>query len=1028
MTRSTPHGAPGRPGGRSAPLIGRDALLRTLRRQLHERRLVTLTGPPGVGKSALAARLAGDAGVWCDLGPVADPGLVTVAAALAVGLEDAGPAVVDALAGALRGHHGVLVLDGCEHVSSGAADLAAHLLEACPDLAVVATSRLPLGLEGEHVVRVPTLSTVGATSPAMRLFAARAAAVRPGFALGPGNAGAVATICHEVGGLPLAIELAAARVALLEPGQIADRLGDLLTGGTARNAGLAAALEWSLALLDPASRAALQHLSVLPGPFALDTAEAVVDSDRPVLDVLDALHASSWLVVDPGADSSGRRRYRLLEPVRQHARSELAATGGGDRARTRLLEHCLRAASAATARLTGPDRAAARALLTDDIEHHRASLRWAVERGLRSQGLGLACALWRYWMDVGLLAAEGRSSLEQLLALDGPIDAALWSESLARAGSLAWRTGDFVGAIELGRRALEVAEGAADPTAIARAANLLGVVETDLGDFEQALRHQQRALAVNRAAADGYGAAVALANVGVALRYLGRFAEAAATYQEGMAAARAVGADTTLDTFNLGELALVMGDLGRARELVEASLATTAETDTYQRALATQALGQIARRAGHLDEARRWFEESLARRRAAGDQTKASYSLVHLAETALDAGDTAAAARHLRAAAVAGTVDPWGQALALSARGRLAMRTGDPVGASALLRQSLAVLHHTDPLGQVTVLERLAEATAASGDSGTAVRWWAAASAARTAMQAPRWPADTLAGGLGEVREPPVTLAAAVAEALADGDSEAGRPAAPAPVVVVRALGRPEVEVSGRPVGRTAWTYTKARELFFYLLEHPPATRAEIGLALWPDASPEGLRSIFHRVNHALRRALGRSDVVVHADGRYGVSWTLVAYDAAAFDAVHARCADLDRLAPAERLQLAADLEAVLWEGDYLDGMDGGEWLLLRREDLARRRLDAMMTIGAIHVGAGDHYTAARWYTRVIALDRLAEEAHRQLMRCHARLGERSRALEHVGRLAGMLREDLGAAPSPETVLLAERIQRGDDV
>lgn len=1012
----------------TAPLIGRDDLLRALRQALASRRLLTLAGPPGVGKSALAARLTDDTTVWCDLAPVADPDEVPAAVARAAGVTDYDGAVVEALAAWTGSRRLLLVLDGCEHVASGAAALVARLVDVCPSLTVVATSRQVLGLDDELVVRVPPLDATGEGSPAVELFAARAAAALPGFEVTPRNRAEVATICAGVGGLPLGIELAAARVKLLEPGQIAARLAEVLSTAAGRHPSLTAAFEMSMGLLDPQDREVLLRLSVLSGSFALDHIEAVVEPVRPLVDSLAVLIDTSWLTADAAPDSAGRRRYRLLEPVRQHARWTLARSGGGDEARSGLLDHCIASASRAAEALTGPARVLAARQIDDDLEHHRASLRWALEDGRRRQGLRLACALWRYWLGVGLLTLEGRRWMEQLLALHAPIEPTLLSESLARAGTLAWRTGDFTAADAWGMRALAVAADAGDQTGVARAATTLGVVRQDLGRFDDALTYHRQALGISRACGDGFGTAVALTNVGVVLRYLGRFAEAAAAYREGLALSRSLDADLTLDTFNLGELALAMGDLARARALVQESLETTDDADTYQRALAFQALGQIARREGRPDEARRWFDACLALRQNMGDHTKAAYVLVHLAETALDGGDTAAASRYLLDASITGGNDPWGTAIELSARGRLAMLGGDPEQAADLLRQSLATCTDTDVLGMVVVLERLAEATAAAGRPDTASRWWAAASDARAEMGVPRWRGDTIAGGLDRVEATPVPLATAVTEALGGPPGEEGRPTWPAPVVVVRGLGRPEVSVSGGRIARTAWTYTKAQELLYYLLEHPPATRHEIGLDLWPDLGPSALRSTFHRVLHALRRALGRHDVVVHADGRYGVDWALVAYDAAEFEAVFARTADVDLLSPADRQRLATDLEAVMWDGDFLAGVDGSEWLVLRREELARLRLEAMMTIGSIHFAAGAHETAARWYGRVIAIDPLAEEAHRRLMRCHVRLGERSRALDHLARLADTLAEDLGTTPSPETEQLAERIRRGDDV
>ena len=382
--------------------VGREAEVAEVARLLREAPLVTLTGPGGVGKTRLALEVAGRAaGAWpdgvgfVDLAPIADPELVPEAVAAALGLrETPGRPLLATLTDALRPKRLLLVLDNCEHLLDAAAALADALLRACPSVGVLATSREPLGVPGEAPYRVPSLAVPDPDRPlpaarlaqveAVRLFAARAAVVRPGFGVTERNAGAVAAVCRRLDGLPLALELAAAQARALSVAQLTARLDDrfrLLTGGPrvalARHQTLRAAIDWSYDLLTARERTLFARLSVFAGGFTLEAAEAVgadhASAPRgpgappgatgraleapDVLGLLTRLVDKSLVTATPidGADEAdGAVRYRLLETLRQYAGERLRAAGGAAAAHDRHAAHFLARTEALGGRVSGP--------------------------------------------------------------------------------------------------------------------------------------------------------------------------------------------------------------------------------------------------------------------------------------------------------------------------------------------------------------------------------------------------------------------------------------------------------------------------------------------------------------------------------------------------------------------------------------------------------------------------------------------------------------------------------------------------
>ena len=418
-------------------LVGRDEEAATVSGLLFGARLVTLTGTGGVGKTRLSIRVAEawaedqPDGVWfVDLAPLTDPALVpqTVAATLGVRAEPGRP-MTETLAAALRSRRLLLIWDNCEHLLPACAALAAALLAACPALRLLATSRQALGLTGETVWPVPSLSGADAA----QLFAERAASVLPGFALTERIGPVVAQICRRLDGIPLAIELAAARVRLLSPEQIAARLDDrfpLLTGGSRaalpRQQTLRAAIDWSYDLLTEPERGLLMRLSVFAGGWTLEAAEAVCASEggeAEVLDLLAELEEKSLVSVEAG--DGAERRCRLLETLGQYARERLHESGQAGETARRHRDWAASLAETAEKQRRGPEAGVWLTRLEADHDNLRAALDTCRSEASEEKaeegaeiGLRLAASLWRFWMDHGHYR-EGLGQLTRALERAG---------------------------------------------------------------------------------------------------------------------------------------------------------------------------------------------------------------------------------------------------------------------------------------------------------------------------------------------------------------------------------------------------------------------------------------------------------------------------------------------------------------------------------------------------------------------------------------------------------------------------------
>jgi predicted ATPase/class 3 adenylate cyclase len=611
--------------------VGRERELEEIRDLLAEVRVVTLTGPGGTGKTRLALRAAADQvertedGVFfVDLSAVTDPGLVPSTIATALGLlQDPATDPLDTLAASLRDGEVLLVLDNAEQVVEEVSVSVDHLLNAAPRLRVLATSRVPLHISGEHEYLVrplplpdperPELETI-TTCESVMLFVERAAGVRRGFRLDEGNATSVAEIARRLDGLPLAIELAASRVKVLSPQALLERLDrrlPLLTGGPRdlpeRQQTLRGAIEWSHDLLEPGERRLFARLAAFRGGWTIEAAESVCAADGDVVDGLGSLVDKS--LVRQRETSDGEVRFRMLETIHEFAAERLAASGEEEQIRRLHAEHVRDLAEEAESHLMGEGQF--RWLERLELEHDnvRAALDWAEGAGEAETAVRTAAAIWRFWQLRGHLA-EGRARLERILALPGAADRnASRARALGALGGIAYWQGDYAAIGALYEEAVDIARELGDPRLLSRALFDLSFVPMVTG---QDVERQEPLLREALAKADPDDRplkAQILTGLGYAQVFKGGDpADVVRLTEEALAIHRGVG-DRVLTAENLTGLAglrLLSGDLDGAREPLREAVALLTDVDSPVMAgMALFSLAVLARTEGdHVTMAR----------------------------------------------------------------------------------------------------------------------------------------------------------------------------------------------------------------------------------------------------------------------------------------------------------------------------------------------------------------------------------------------------------------------------------------
>jgi predicted ATPase/class 3 adenylate cyclase len=759
--------------------IGREKEIAEVKRRLAEARLLTLTGSGGCGKTRLALQVAADLLVGAhghapllpdgaylvELASLSDPSLVPQAVASALGVREGavglspgeggpgampgtsgGRSMLDKLLDYLQSKQLLLVLDNCEHLIAACAHLTEALLRGCPNLKVLAASRESLGIAGEASYRVPSLSLPDPKSPpvgvdtisaltmyeAVRLFIDRAVDALSTFAVTNQNAPAVVQICHRLDGIPLAIELAAARVKVLSAEQIARRLDDsfrLLTGGSRtalpRQQTLRAAIDWSYNLLSEPERILFRRLSVFMGGWTIEAAEAICADTLPpaprsrgavprgrgtggqegavreddVLDLLTHLVDKSLVVME---EKGGEARYRFLETIRQYARDKLMESGEGVDLRVRHQDWFLELVEQAEPELHGPDQVAWFDRLEAEHDNLRAALEWSLGGEETDVGLRLSGALWWFWWVRGYLS-EGRGWLERALSGSSSASASARAKALCGTGALACYQGDF---------------------AVARS-------------------RLEESVAIGRESGDKQEVAWSLTHLGYVAQHQANHGWAIALCEESLALFRELGDKRGISTSltHLGLVALRQGNYGRAMTLCEESLSLLRELgDKWGTARSLNLSGLVALRRGDYGRAVALCEKSLTLHRELGNKWGIAMSLGHLGLSACHQGEYGRAMMLLKEGLVLFRElgDKWGIARLLNFSGLVALRQEDHGRAMALCKEGLALSWELrEKLDIAMCLEGLAHVAGAEGQPERVVRLYGAAEVLREAIDTP---------------------------------------------------------------------------------------------------------------------------------------------------------------------------------------------------------------------------------------------------------------------------------------------------
>jgi predicted ATPase/DNA-binding SARP family transcriptional activator len=977
-----PHAAP-------TPLtrfVGRDRELRELARLVPTTRLLTLTGAGGSGKT----RLAGEATVrapanfervlWTDLAPIHDEARIIPAIGITIGVQErADLHTIDTIVDAIGDRAMLLVLDNCEHLVDACAGIAETLLRQCPQLTILATSREALGVPGETAWLVPPMHE----SEAVQLFLERAQSVLPSFAITDANVDAVREICRRLDGIPLAIELAAARVRVLSPQQIADRLSDafsVLGGGSrtalARQRTLRGAIDWSFALLTPHEQRLLLRLSVFAGSFSIDAVETICTGapldDASVLDELSGLVDKSLVVMAVAGDDA---RYRLLETVRQYAEEQRRKTDECEGLRDRHAAWYIARAERAEPKLFGG--AADMSVITEitaDVGNFRSAFDWCAAEPARVEpGLRGAYALHWYWFAQGQFE-EGRQRLQlaQRFAADASIPARTRGLAMIALGHIHLWQGRPQDAQTCMQQALDLLQPTDENFAIAYAQNGLGAALYLSGDIAHAEPFFTEAARRAERFPDHVLRVIIHYWIGRMLLDAGRLDEADAALK----------------------FATVAGRRIRHRPGIAHPLLMT---------------GVLASVRGNASEAHTAFLEALEILHEIGDVWGSVQGL-----------EGAACALHIADASDTATV-MLGGAEAMRERIATPRLPGERERIDAVVRDLERVLgrRFEDLWSTGRALSREAVVALAlntpwpptpvalqgTADSGTAP---GAASADAPVTNAP-------------TAEPHSAAAAVQASVAPTLDTSVD--------LTLRMLGPLQVRVHGVDVESGAWGSARSRELLLFLVCHPHgATKEQVGTAFWPDASSAQVRNTFHVTLHRLRKALGHPDWIVLHDERYRLAPHLVIdCDALRFER---EMSDALKLVKRKSEQAADAVAHALshYSQDFLAGESVSDWHVTIHDRLQRLFFDGLHAQAALQLEQGHYAEAMESSRRLLQHDSLDEEAWRSIMTAHARAGERTQALRFYQQMVEVLQKELESEPDRTTTKLAQRIQNGETV
>jgi len=972
------------------PLIGREREVLDLLELLDSTRLLTLTGTGGSGKTRLAlevlarrnARDEGSPGegaaCWVELAAVADPALLPqqIVRALGVREEIRGdePAVVLPF---ITEAPLLLVLDNCEHLVDACARMARELLGARPNLTILVTSREALGVTGERAWLVPGLAVPDPADPpeamaqagAMRLFEERARDVSREFALTPANVGIVADVCRRLDGIPLAIELAAARIRVLSVEQIRDRLDDvfsLLTSGgrgvVPRHRTLRAAIDWSYDLLPESARVLLMRLSVFRGGFTLDGAAAVGGEEEEdpleVLEQVARLVDRSLLKVK---EVDGAARYTLLETIRQYGFKRLEASGEVERIRERHAHFFASEAARAAPHMTRADRQTYVNHLLTDIQNLREALSW-LKSGAPARHMEMVADLWWFWFFTRFWK-EADAWIQDALSLpEAKSPGQARARLLLAAGALATLQARVEEGREFLEEAADLAEGTGNEYTGAMAQNYLALSYAQLVD-PRVKDHAARALAWFREHPEESGHRLSLLMSALAAEIEGDRVRADRLSAEAVRVARRFGpADLGATLQNWSLLWALRGDYERAERLVMASLVELRKEHSYMfLARGFAFMGEVAGIRGEPVRGARLLGVAHGIRESIG-------------------------------------ASPFGTDAARVARvvPRLRKEAGD-AAFDAAFTEGVS-------LRWESVLDELLEEWEDEG-------LWAVLEAT----------ADEVGGALAHPADPAPADPAPIIPSPREPNASPRADTEPSTKLRVHTLGTFELE--GETVEPGTWSYARPVELLVFLLLNPRGvTRREIGDAIWPDSTASQVKNSYHVTLHHLRKRLGDPSWIVLEGERYrlarerGMEW-----DAERFEKeVHAL---LRTVEPANTERLSAVLAR--YRGPLLDGAGEARWLEDARDHYHRLYVDGLLLLARTLEAAGDLDASVEAWARLVSVDELNEEGHRGLMRGWALTGARDRALRHFDRLRILLKETLETEPEEETLRLQQELAAG---
>lgn len=733
-------------------------------------RLLTILGPPGIGKSRLAIQAAqklldffqGQV-YFVALAGINDPALVMGAIAETLGVLGSGrsPATLLRLKRELQNKQALLVLDNFEQLLS-AATAVLDLLQTCPQLNILVTSRAPLRLRGEQryvlsPLPLPDLNgppepRTLAQNPAVALFMERTQAILPDFELTPENATAVAAICRRVDGLPLGIELAAARVRLLPPPTLLKQLNDasgkalrlLKDGGrgaTSHHQTLHQAIQWSYELLDDEARRLFARLAVFVSGFYVEAAEAVCQIGPGTVDQLEGIETllDNNLLVG-GETAVHEIRFTMLQTIREYALERLTLNGESNLLRSRHADYFLSLAKLAAAEIPGPNQALWLNRLDQEQDNMRAALEWDIEQS-PEQGLELTLALFPFWHTRAYLR-EGRLWLERALEINTAVTVPR-ARALAAASLLAQRQGDYAQAGHLAKESVALSRQLGNTQALAYALNNLGIVAMSLGDNTTARQLAEESLALCQTLESDLGVSRALMIIGQVALHEDRLTAAQAALGDSLAFWEQVGdqKNAILCLVNLARTKMLQGDYAQATRLIQDGLTRSRQVgDRQWEMMAQWTLGEISFQEGELERSNALFESCLVQARDIGDRYFEALSLSKLGLLLLYRQDWDTAERVLQhSLSLAEQINArWCIADARSNLGLAALGQNRAAAAQALLLDSLMLFDELgDQANVIVTLERLAATAVAQSQPEKAAQLFGAAAAHRAALENP---------------------------------------------------------------------------------------------------------------------------------------------------------------------------------------------------------------------------------------------------------------------------------------------------